>query len=412
MITDGIRVVEVQRRRPRKQNAKRRKSSFHYSIKVDDLNHTRVKVCALAYARAFGVGVKRVKTLAKFYRDQGFARKGYSREMFSQKMAESEEKIRTQVGLFPAKPSHYSRKKTKRVYLDTRLNLAKMHRMYIEMCEPEAFAKWKDSGFNLKKQKQCGLFVKLDKYRKFVRSNFRLSFATPYVDKCMTCHQCDVKIKNAIDSGRPQAEIDNLLGAKQMHQDQANAFFDIAKESRRDNREITMEYDFQKVHPLPDIPIQESYYLRQLGFNTFGQCLLEPDSHQVRMTTWTEDEAGKGPSVVASLAHQFIEEKRKPDQKEGHILSDASPAQNRNCMNLVMEMDLVINGSFDAITHTFPVRGHSYLHCDKMFGVQENAIGALESVYTPTQYREVGRFCTWPSNFGGHQNMGSLKWVS
>lgn len=387
ILTRGIIPMRIQRRRPRKIEGKQRTSMFKYSIVNDGI---QTDVCLKAYASFFGVSVSMVKIAAAFYRKSGVAKTPGYRKLTQERIAEIETRIRNHVGSFPAKPSHYSRRKSKRVYLDSHLNKRLMHRLYLQIHEPEAYDKWKATGFSRKLQSKCSMIVKESRYVDFVRKNFKLSFRPAAVDKCMTCHHFDVKIANSKDK---ISKLGHKM-AKQSHKDEANKFYAIGKTARKQKDVLVIEYDCQKVHPLPAIPIQEAYYLRQLSFNTFGQvCSKHGSKDRTQMTTWVEDEANKGPDVIASLVRNFADaSKTDEDTTKVHAISDATPAQNRNTMTMAMEFDAVVNGPFECYRHTFPVRGHSFLKCDQKFGTQEQNIRKVENVYTPDEYVEVG-FC-------------------
>lgn len=50
---------------------------------------------------------------------------------------------------------------------------------------------------------------------------------------------------------------------------------------------------------------------------------------------------------------------------------------------------LVKSRRFKHITHTFPVRGHSFLPCDRDFGITEKKKRKMERVYIPEQWIEL-----------------------
>lgn len=57
---------------------------------------------------------------------------------------------------------------------------------------------------------------------------------------------------------------------------------------------------------------------------------------------------------------------------------------------------------FERINYNFPVRGHSFLPCDRDFGSIKRLLRKVDRVYTPDQYDElilkaskVGRFSVY-----------------
>ncbi|KAJ4445007.1 hypothetical protein ANN_06806 [Periplaneta americana] len=59
-------------------------------------------------------------------------------------------------------------------------------------------------------------------------------------------------------------------------------------------------------------------------------------------------------------------------------------------------------GSFDKIVHRFPVRGHSYLPCDRDSGVIKRATAKRDRIYTPIEYVELIVNCTQQGKFVVH----------
>ena len=51
--------------------------------------------------------------------------------------------------------------------------------------------------------------------------------------------------------------------------------------------------------------------------------------------------------------------------------SDNCGSQNQNQIILAIYLTLIAKGVFDKITHKFPVKGHTFLACDRDFGVIE-----------------------------------------
>ena len=54
-----------------------------------------------------------------------------------------------------------------------------------------------------------------------------------------------------------------------------------------------------------------------------------------------------------------------------------------------MCLGLIQLGKFQKIIHRFPERGHSFLLCDRVFGVLKRKISKCDRIYTPKQYVEI-----------------------
>lgn len=82
------------------------------------------------------------------------------------------------------------------------------------------------------------------------------------------------------------------------------------------------------------------------------------------------------------------------------LFSDGPSSQNKNHTVVRFEMYLRDSGMFESVTHYFPVRGHSFLPCDRDFGAIKRVVRRVDRVYTPDQYAELidkasktGRLC-------------------
>lgn len=71
------------------------------------------------------------------------------------------------------------------------------------------------------------------------------------------------------------------------------------------------------------------------------------------------------------------------------MFSDACGGQNRNHTLVAFFLALVAIGRFKKIYQYFPVRGHSFLQCDRNFGVAKRKIRKLDRIYTPEQYADL-----------------------
>lgn len=93
-------------------------------------------------------------------------------------------------------------------------------------------------------------------------------------------------------------------------------------------------------------------------------------SNEATMYCWPEHEAKRGSDEVASCLLHTIE--NLPDKIDTLLLySDACGGQNRNAYVMAFLYSLVRLGKFKEIKHVFPIRGHSFLPCDRDFGLIE-----------------------------------------
>ena len=88
------------------------------------------------------------------------------------------------------------------------------------------------------------------------------------------------------------------------------------------------------------------------------------------MFTWVENEGGRGPDEVLSSLYTFILE---TDLKGEKLIawSDSCGGQNKNFFTINFWQYLLLSGRFKEIYHKFPVLGHTYMDCDRDFGLVE-----------------------------------------
>ena len=103
--------------------------------------------------------------------------------------------IHRHIKSFPTIESLYGKSNSSKgkKYLSSQLSVASMHELYLEMHEPQEYAKIKEDGSGNPQ-------VKYDFYREYFNSHFNLSFGAPKTDTCATCDELNVKINDASDS--------------------------------------------------------------------------------------------------------------------------------------------------------------------------------------------------------------------
>lgn len=116
------------------------------------------------------------------------------------------------------------------------------------------------------------------------------------------------------------------------------------------------------------------------------------------MFTWPEPTARRGCCEVISCLHEYIKAKVGPGIKHLDLFSDRCRGQNLNHAMIRFLFTLVYKGNFETITYHIPVRGHSFLPCDREFGVIEKMKRKKTSVqmYTGWQDMIASKFETVP----------------
>ena len=128
------------------------------------------------------------------------------------------------------------------------------------------------------------------------------------------------------------------------------------------------------------------FYYRQLWLYGFEIHDLKSDTGH--FYTYHEGQALKGPNEVCNFIYDYIK-KMPPEIQELHIFSDACPGQNHNHMIVRFLLYLVQSKRFRTIFQYFPVRGHSFLPCDRAFGNVKRVIRRHDRIYLPEDYQHM-----------------------
>lgn len=135
------------------------------------------------------------------------------------------------------------------------------------------------------------------------------------------------------------------------------------------------------------MPVQEMFYLRKLWYYVFNVHSLGNDISV--FYTHTEGDAQRGPNEVSTAILDFITQHIPDEVKTLHVCSDACAGQNRNHTLTRLFTALTMNGRFQVINQYFPIRGHSFLHCDRNFSVIKRSLKKFDRIYSPDQYNEI-----------------------
>lgn len=365
-----ISIAEVHRRRrriPKTDTAKPdREVSYVYHLSTLS---GKFQVCKKAFVNMHAVTDGRVRRLCNLLlqgkppldkrgkTSPGNSKPGYVVDAIEQHIAS-----------FPVKISHYSSREYK--YLSEKLNVSTM------------FSMFKNKNPELTE-------VNYRFYQKVFKENFSLSFGRPQIDTCCKCEEFDVKIKSCSlnERARKVAEAE-----KAVHERRAKKFFSKIKEigdlvkSDKTGQTGAICIDFMQNIYLPCIPVQEVFYLRQLTVSVFSIHNLKDDS--ATFFIYHEGIGTKGPNEVCSFLCQYFDTEMK-NVESLHIFSDGSGAQNKNHTMIRLMSTLTTLHKFKNIEQYYPIRGHSYLPCDRDFALLKKNIKKCDRVYTIKEYVEL-----------------------
>jgi hypothetical protein len=369
IILKFIKVTPVKRKRS--ENNKTNGKMFQTKFFVKTGNGISVSVCQKAFLNILGITRTRVETIAKNFFSNGTTlteKRGGDRK--TSKFANRINSIIKFVRRFPSIEAHYCRSKTKRQYLSSNLSINKMSKMYNEsVCD--------------------SLKVKSSYFRKVFVTKFNLGFNVPRTDVCSTCTELCERVKNTNDPVR-KTEAITLL---RIHKLRAKKFYQLLKEP--DNETLVLSFDMQKNQTLPKVPDQAAYYSRQLYFHNLtvvqGNSKSKLTKDNVFCYCWTEDSFGKDSNLVSSVIYDRLIKTDLSNFKKIKLFCDGCGGQNKNSILLAMCSRFMIDApqNIESIEIVFPVRGHSFLPPDRVFGLIEKEVKRCEVIENPQKYKDI-----------------------
>lgn len=184
-----------------------------------------------------------------------------------------------------------------------------------------------------------------------------------------------------------------------LHKLRAKNFFELVGTKVPDT--VSVSFDMQENQPLPKLSVGEVYYSRQIWMFNLTFVIHGPNQgkENVFIYTWTENQSARGSNQVCSALMDFIKvlenrfqgDPQKPSKLR--LFSDACSGQNKN-RTLVGSLLHYVNQTnkspfFSTIEHFFPIRGHSYMPPDWVFGRMEQEFRKKEVIESPREYLEI-----------------------
>ena len=366
-------VSSPKRRVVNTENLKRKKTvSVKYTIRKK--NGEVVPVCAASFQGVSGMSKDRLSYLASRFHSGGKLPK----EMRGGDRTGKDHKdltiaIKNNIKKYKCRESHYGRGKSKRGYLSSDLTVKKMWKIF---CDER-----KNSGLKL-----CSL----SKYKHIFYKCFNLSFRTPHTDTCSTCKMGLMKMK----AEKCLEKKNELRTSYRLHKLRAKQFYRTMKEEN--SNVIKICFDMQQNQPIPKLSVSEVFYARQVWI--YNLCIMIHSSQQKKedivFYTWLETESSRGCNQVASALLDFLSDLETKNPSDCpttvHLFSDSCSSQNKNSiMMATLIAFLEKSAKFNNILHFFPVRGHSYMAPDRVFGRIEKSYRRKENILSPKEYYEI-----------------------
>lgn len=329
----------------------RRQHTFHYFLMLP--GGSEVRVCLKTFCDTFGITARRVQLLSEKILSGTMdhtEKRGGART--ARNINEWREKIIAHISSFPSEISHYSRHQSESRYLSPDLNVTKMYRAFLE--------------------KHCQNYVRppvsRQWYHQIFLTHFNLRFRVPRVDTCSTCDNLNMRVKNSTDVANKREAETALQLHHRRHECATKAMQYDSKNAKQSNSYV-LAFDMQQQVYVPQLTHAEMYYSRQMACCNLGIHDSEIDNGF--MCFWPETVGGRGSIEVAHCVYTYLTSQINTNKEKLIVWSDNCGAQNKNQIMLAMYLTLLAKGYFSEIIHKFPVKGHTFLACDRDFGVIE-----------------------------------------
>lgn len=362
-----ITTLPVVRRRPRQSEnsvtGNLKDYSYVYKVRIVRNNTLEeIQICQKAFISIFGITNQRIITAKKSLVTTGQSpidNRGKHRNRPHAKTEETKNNVHDHLSSLKGRKSHYSLKKTNKVYLPEELNVKKLHNMYIE--------------------KYPNNPVSYEYYRNIFTTEYNISFGYPRKDSCSKCDEIKAK-KTSLEKEKvnepksfaKDSELKNLDLMYSLHLRKAQTFYDRKRAAKlKAKSDPTFEaicIDYMKNLPCPNLTTNDVYYRRQLSLYLFNIHVLS--TNEAYFYAYNETVSKKGANDVCSLLYHFATQFLDPKVRNLAIFLDSCAGQNKN-FTVIRFLHALCSEfeRFDSITVTFPERGHSYMEPDKDMGL-------------------------------------------
>lgn len=316
------RVKQMPIKRTRERTGERQgKRTFtnQYSFETNGITEI---VCKTFFLNTLSISHQTVETAIKKTKDGGIVTpdKRGKHEAFKKISEEVRNTVRQHISQFPAYECHYSREKTKKLYLGNHLNISKMYSLYLEECKEN----------DLKDEDIAKEWL----YSEIFNYEYNYSFKSPDTDTCDICDKYKIQLQEA---SSPDLRI-NLQNEYDHHISDANNRYILKSEDKKKSRQNLLEekvvmIDLQKCLPTPDLQNSQSFYSLKLW--TFNLTIHDSTTEDSFCMMWDESESGRGGNEVSSCVIKWLENNVSDKIIELTIWSDNCPSQNRNILMIM-----------------------------------------------------------------------------
>lgn len=373
-ILNRLELGPVQRRRNGKYEEpeeSRRQSTFFYVVPNGSGEH--VRVCCKTFSSIFALSARRLQTVQKQKKEGNLVfedKRGKTAGSNAHKKkfcGNDVEMIAAHIKSFPREVSHYSRKKSKKEYLSPDLNYSRLYSAF--------------------KKEHPDSLVTYNYYKFIFKRDFKnLKFARPRSDTCNTCDKLEAKIvANTSSSEKDDATLHLNLHVRRSEKAQDEMRCDTISSQMPGSGLTVFCMDLQQVLFVPTLTHSRMFYSRQLS--CYNLCIHDTTNNESYMNVWNESIAGRGGNEIASCLFNILTTKALGTRRVV-IWADNCAGQNKNRMVVFVILYLVAKQYFDEVTLKFFVTGHSFMPCDRDFGLIEKRKQIMKAM-TPSDLDAV-----------------------
>ena len=237
-------------------------------------------------------------------------------------------------------------------------------------------------------------------FRHVFTKNYNIQFAPPLTDVCNLCSHIDVRVQELqilANSGNDTAqEIQDLEAKKEHHKEEAKTAKNLLNDPQN-SRPIDPHFraiaiDLQQQQPCPKMPVNMAYYASKLWFRNF--CIYDLTMDKANMFAWDETVGSRGPDEIASCIYRWLQHVRETEGRtvtKLRIFADNCAGQNKNIYLILFFLQQIQQKLLKRVDLIFLVSGHSYMHCDRAFGVVEKVYKNEAYICSTPQYVQLLR---------------------
>ena len=353
----------------------RRQFTLSYTVCVDA---EKVVVCKKAFCSIHGISAKRVENVVVKVGSTGVAPVDKRGKQPSHNKASPEvnQLIEAHIKSLPTCSSHYSRAKSRdKVYLPPGYTHHTCYDLFRQKCAEDGVPDQLIASFHLYS-------------RRF--STFNIGQNPPMIDTCSTCDKLDREIEVA-KAEKDASKESSLSTEKSVHLMKAKVARDIMSAYSEDNDQklCAIAVDLQQTLVTPRLTTNVAYYKRKMWTYNFSIHNLK-EANKAHMYVWNESIAKRGSSDIGSCLMHYIANSVPAHCSKLVIFSDNCGGQNKNINLSLLLLRYIHSGRFSLIKQYYLMPGHSYLPCDRDFGVLEQHFRGQE-VYTTPHYVHLMR---------------------